>query len=277
MAQLFVAFVLFLYVPTLVFRFLANVNVDLTSRKFSNQIEDFFSAAAPSLMLNIIAGFIFNTLTVWYFLDVTASFPHVLLHDWTLFFRQHLWWCFWYYIVLMATAASCGFIYGWVDLQLSEWALDAPLPDTAVGIPPELWRWALMIHGLWQIFFEPEKVPLFALIAQPTYVFVQTTDGRKIHGLFDRYDRTADGQISAISLSQVGRLQDWKAAVAGKEEYVIPLSGTLLLKWDEVADINVADLYTPNTLERLKSDLIVQRKKASGRRVRRLIRYRKRR
>jgi hypothetical protein len=275
MAQLFVAFVLLFYVPTLVFRFLATVNVDLASRKFANQIEDFFAAAAPSLLLNIITAILINTVTVWFFLDVMASLPQLIVSDWTLFLRQHLWWCFWYYMLLMATATVSGYIYGWVDLQLSEWALEGPMPDNAVGVPPELWRWARAIHSLWHIFFEPEKVSLFSLIAQPTYVFVKTSDGRKIHGLFDRYDRTADGQITAIRLSEVARIQDWKAAVAGTEQYVVRLSGTLLLKWEEVSDINVADLYTPNTLSRLQADLdeAKKKKKESATHVARMIRY----
>jgi hypothetical protein len=257
MARLFVAFVLLLYVPTLVFRFLANVNIDLTSRKFANQIEDFFAAAAPSLLLNIITAVLINTITVWFFLDVTASLPQLLMSDWTLFLRQHLWWCFWYYILLMATATISGYIYGWADLQLSKWALEGPddVVGTPPGVPRELWRWARAIHTVWHVFFELEKVPLFSLMAQSTYVFVKTSDGRIIHGLFDRYDNTADGQITAIRLSEVARIQDWKAAVAGTEKYVVPLSGTLLMKWDEVADINVADLYEPNTLNRLQADL----------------------
>jgi hypothetical protein len=260
MARLFVAFVLLLYVPTLLFRFLANVNVDLTSRKFSNQIEDFFAAAAPSLLLNIITAILINTVTVWFFLDVAASLPQLMMSDWTLFLRQHLWWCFWYYILLMATAATSGYIYGWADLQLSKWALEGSdeasgISGTPPRVPPEIWRWARGIHTLWHIFFEPERVPLFSLIAQPTYVFVKTSDGRKIHGLFDRYDRTADGQITSIRLSDVARIQDWKAAVAGTELYVVKLSGTLLLKWDEIIDLNIADLYKPNTLNRLQSDL----------------------
>jgi len=274
-AQLFVAFVLLLYVPALVFRFLANVNVDLSSRKFANQIEDFFAAAAPSLLLNIIAAIVLNTITVWTFLDVTASLPQLMLSDWTLFLRLHLWWCFWYYILLMATAAISGFIYGWVDLQLSEWALEGPVPDDAVGIPAEFWRWARAIHSVWHVFFEPEKVPLFSLITQPTYVFVKTTDGRKIHGLFDRYDRTSDGQITTIRLAEVTRIQDWKAAVAGTEQYFVHLSGTLVLKWEQIADINVADLYAPNTLNRLQTDLnaAIQAKNAPRTLLGRMIRF----
>jgi hypothetical protein len=272
MAQLFVAFVLLLYVPTLVFRFFASSNIDLSSRKFANQIEDFFAAAAPSLLLNIISAILLNTITVWFFLDVTASLPQLMMSDWTLFLRQHPGWCFGYYLFLMATAAFSGYIYGWADLQLSEWVLEGPMPDDAVGIPPELWRWARKIHTVWHVFFEPEKVPLFSLVAQPTYVFVKTSDGRKIHGLFDRYDRTADGQITAIRLSEVARIQDWKAAVAGTEQYVVRLSGTLLLKWDEVTDINVADLYMPNTLNRLQVDLEEAKTKKKEEGVTRLVR-----
>jgi hypothetical protein len=278
MARLFVVFVLLLYVPTLVFRFLANVNIDLSSRKFANQIEDFFAAAVPSLLLNIISALFINTITLWYFLDVTASLPQSMMGDWTLFIQQHLWWCFWYYNLLLVTAGMSGFIYGWVDLQLSQWALEGPLPDYAIGIAPELWRWALAIHGVWHVFFEPEKVPLFSLITQDTFVFVKTSDGRKFHGLFDRYDRTADGQILTIRLSQVSRLQDWKAAVAGTDMYLVALSGTLLLKWEEVVDINVADFYKPNTLSRLQADLATETrlKAIPATRLGRMVRFFKR-
>ncbi|HKO55999.1 MAG TPA: hypothetical protein VJ276_08980 [Thermoanaerobaculia bacterium] len=253
MAELFVAFILFFYVPTLLFRFFANTNIDLASRKFGNQIEDFFAAAVPSFLLNLLTWLLLNTLTYWHLTEVTLTMPTMLTDGYSPFLRQHFGWISLYYFLLCIVSAASGFLYGWVDLQLTEWPLDdVPVPAAVAGVREEFWQFALFFHGVWQIFFEPEKVGLFPLIATRTFVFVRTTDGRRFHGLFERYDRTADGQFTSIRLTNVVRLDDWNKAVSGEATYFVNLSGTLLFKWEEVADVNIADLYDPATLKRLE-------------------------
>ena len=263
MGQLFVfvAFVLLLYVPALVFRFVANTWVDLTSRKFPNQIEDFFAAAAPSLLLNLITAFLLNTITLWRFADVMMDLPQLLTGGWATFLHDHLAWVGLYLLLLMVVTAVSGYVYGWVDLLQLQWPLDTDVPSSAARVPEEVWAWAQTIHDIWQVFFEPLKVPLFALKVQPTYVFVKTTDGRKIHGRFNRYDVTGDGTVTSIRLAEVVRLQKWANAVEGKDVYEVPMSGTMLIKWDEVADINIADFYTPETLQGLRVKLENERAK----------------
>jgi len=52
---LFSAFVIYLYLPHIFFKFWAENSIDLGRRRDASQLEEFISAALPSALLNIFA------------------------------------------------------------------------------------------------------------------------------------------------------------------------------------------------------------------------------
>ncbi|MEA2339196.1 MAG: hypothetical protein QOE82_3203 [Thermoanaerobaculia bacterium] len=249
MAALLVSFVLLFYVPTLLFRFFATLYIDLGRRKIANQIEDFFAAALPSVFLNILAWFIVNTVTMWRLAELTGAVPLLLTSDTGTLMRQNMLLVSSYYAVLLLTAASCGAIYGWVELRMT--LLEATVARNLSG---ELWRWALRVHDFWAIFFRAERVPLFPWIVRKTYVFARTD--RLYYGLVESYDRNSDGEIAGITLVRVRRFSEKsrEECLAGDTDYIRRLYGSFYLKWSTITDINIADIDHPTTMVKIQRE-----------------------
>jgi hypothetical protein len=270
-AQILIAFVLLFYVPTLLFRFAASRNVDLSRRKIANQIEDFFAAALPSVLLNVIAWLLLNTVTLWRVLDFSATLPVLVTPAGADHLQQNLLLINTYFVGLLAVSAFSGHVYGVVENRITYYGV-----AVARGLPGERWRWALLYHDLWAIFFDGEKVMLFPFTVQPTFVFVHTD--RLYHGRFHKYDKNSEGEITGITLGQVSRFtqKTRDECLASDDDLVRPLHGTLWLRWSAVTDINIADVGAPATLARVlatyESDRTAARRERAKRgRLRRLL------
>lgn len=249
MAALLVSFVLLFYVPTLLFRFVATNYIDLGRRKIANQIEDFFAAALPSVFLNFFAWLILNTITLWRLAELTGGVPLLLTSDTATLLRQNMLLTSSYYAVLLVTAASCGAIYGRVELRMTR--LGATV---AQNLPGELWQWALRVHDFWGIFFRAERVALFPWVVRTTYVFARTD--RLYYGRVESYDRNSDGEIAGITLVRVRRFSEKtrEDCVASDMDYIRRLQGSLYLKWSAITDVNIADIDRPATMAKIQRD-----------------------
>lgn len=250
MAELLISFVLLLYVPTLLFRFVAGFHVDLGRRKIANQIEDFFAAALPSVALNAIAWLVLNTVTLWRLADVTGTVPLLLTSNAAAILRQNLPTVALYYTVLLITAVSFGAIYGYVELRMAR--IEAYV---ARSLPGEVWKWALRIHDFWAIFFRTEHVTQFPWTARPTYVFARTDD-RLYYGRVESYDRNSDGEIAGLTLVRTRRfsLKTREECIESRTRYVRRLNGSFYLKWTQITDINIADRDRPSTMIQVLKD-----------------------
>ncbi|HUR81401.1 MAG TPA: hypothetical protein VM733_11580 [Thermoanaerobaculia bacterium] len=272
MAEILIAFVLFFYVPTLLFRFMASRKVDLSRRKIANQIEDFFAAALPSVMLNALAWLALNTVTLWKLVEFSANLPLLLTSRGADVVQQNLLLINSYYVLLLVLSAVSGYVYGFVEYQITYYGV-----DVARDLPGEGWRFALWYHDLWAIFFDPEKVMLYPFTVQPTWVFVRTD--RLYHGLLHKYDKNSDGEITGITLVRPGRfsLKQRDEWLASDEDLVTPFTGTLWIRWSTITDINIADVdQTPKTLNTLIAKYNEERQEVRARvkrsRIRRFFR-----
>jgi hypothetical protein len=263
-AQVLIAFVLLFYVPTLFFRFTASRNVDLSRRKISNQIEDFFAAALPSVMLNAITWFLVNTVTLWKLLEVSAMLPVLLTPGSADFLQHNLLLINSYYLSLLAVSGFSGWIYGYVENRSTRFGV-----SVLRSLPSERWKFALLWHRLWATFFDAEKVMLFPFALQPTFVFVRTD--RLYHGRLHRYDRTSDGEIAGITLGDVHRfsLKSRDECLATNDDFATPLGGTLWVRWSTITDINIADVGQPKTFDSVMKVYAADRAKALAARQRR--------
>jgi len=256
-AQLLVWFVLLLYVPTLLFRRAAKLRVDLAPRpKGLNQIEDFFAAAVPAVILNILAWLFVNMVTLWLLAERTAALPFLLTSDAASVLRNHLPLVVAYYITVLAFSAYLGWLYGWAESQL---ILSAAFVQQ-LKLANEKYRVAFAIHGVCELFFGDEREPLYPWTVNQTYMFVRTTD-RLYHGRIYRYDRGSDGAIAGLLLDEVSRftLKSREAALAADEPFATLFSGTLWLKWSTITDINAADVWTPATFNKVIAKYEIER------------------
>jgi len=256
-AQLLVWFILLLYIPTLVFRRAAAANIDLAPRtKGLNQIEDFFAAAVPSLILNVLAWLFLNMVTLWMLAERTAALPFLLTTDAAAVLRSNLPLVALYYVTLLVFSAYLGWLYGWAENQM---ILSAQFV-AQLKVAKEKYRVAFLIREWWSIFFGAEAEPLFPWTVKPTYVFVRTSD-RLYHGRLDRYNRGSDGTIAGVLLSEVSRftLKSREEALAADEPFATLFSGTLWLKWSMITDINTADVWTPDTFNQVIAEYEAQR------------------
>jgi len=263
-AEILVGFVLLLYVPTLLFRFAASRTADLSRRKIANQIEDFFAAALPSVLLNLITWFIVNTATRWRLFEISATLPVLLTGRSTDVLQHNLLIINAYYLSLLCVSAISGYIYGVVEYDITYYGV-----AVARTLPGFWWRLALQYHDLWATFFDGEKSLLFPLTVQPTFVFVRTD--RLYHGLLDRYDRSSDGEVAGISLSQASRfaLKTRDECLSTDDDFATPLKGTLWLRWSTITDINIADVGAPVTFGKVIAEYEKERAAARQARTRR--------
>lgn len=260
MAELLVSFVLLFYVPTLLFRFMAMTKIDLGHRKIANQIEDFFAAALPSVFFNVLAWAILNTLTLWRLAEVTATAS--LLTDPITVMRQNVLFVSAYYAILLGTAASCGRIYGWVELIMTRLGADVARNQSG-----ELWKWALAVHDFWAIFFRADLVAFFPWVVRKTYVFARAE--RLYYGRVGSYDRNSDGEIAGITLVRVRRFSEKtrEECLATGTDYIRRLEGSLYLKWSIITDINIADIDNPTTMARIQREFHRDRQRARNTRA----------
>jgi len=247
---LFVAFIVYLYVPYLVFKFFADLGIDIGNKRDSTKVEEFFGAAAPSLLLNGLAYVILRSLAATHLLrfprtdwPVVASvfeddkFPTLAKHFSALPVGEIR-----YLGALMLVAIVNGLIYGQVERRLL-------VSKHRAGF---FWSLALLIRQIWVPFFGDQIFWFSAAAIQQTYAFVRTKDGNLFYGQIWGYSKSKTGELDGCSLVLVQRYSREKieACVAKLKNPLRRLHGSLFLKWAEITDINFVEPHVMDSLRR---------------------------
>jgi len=245
-----VLFIIAFYLPHVVFKFLAELSIDLGWRRDATKLEEFVGAALPSVLFNIFAFLAYEVLS-WlpginaYDVDwaVVASLfaaDKSALSDFI--YAGDLAWSVGLYCALLYTiAATHGFLFGYaVHLRLR--SNDDPFEefDKLLEAPAD-WKLALAVIGwFWHLFYAETLVPFFGWTVRETWVVVRTIDNRLYHGRFARYEKSVTGALDIIRLEQVRRYchdEITKRYRRGRIA-VSDFHGALHIKWSQVADIN---------------------------------------
>ncbi|HEY0143473.1 MAG TPA: hypothetical protein VGF48_21455 [Thermoanaerobaculia bacterium] len=262
---LLVLFIAYFYVPYLLFKFFVEESIDLVRRRDITRVEEFFAAAFPSALLN---GFTYGLLRFasWFF---DLSVPRV---DWKVAasvldpqlveFRKHISGGPGSEIVYLGALylGSCvaGHLYGRIELRLLE-RRAAPVSFLLRGRIQNRIRWivALAFRRIWLPFFAEAVHPLQPWLVQQVWVFIRTKDDRLYYGRFFEYINSGSGDVDSITLTNVQRYARKTVAeclAAGKRP-LTRLSGSFVMKWSEIADINIAN---PDVMRALRRQYAVR-------------------
>lgn len=248
-------FLVFVYLPYAFFTLFAERFIDLGRRRDSTQLEEIISAFLPSLLFHLPVFLLYHLIKVvfklpWTFdfaavagmfgKDRGAVFDYVYGGDWTAITT--------YIALLWIIASLFGLWFGkaaqWVCQQ--EKALDGvdelELSELKVDVP--FWvRWGGWFP--WYHFFHESFVPLYTWHAQKqprVRVRVEMTDHRLYCGTFQGYEKTTDGRLDLIRLSEATcRLLYEKADWCAKHGTSPITTGIkhVYLKWNHIADLRM--------------------------------------
>lgn len=287
---IFSAFILYLYLPHIFFKFWAENSIDLGRRRDASQLEEFISAALPSAILNLFA--LLTSAATWPFFGTAPRLDWVfikttvyLTKDQTPPFEGINWFAtFSYLFTLYFVSALLGWMFGRAVLRLA--ALPeyqdggTPRPSSSSVLPKDeglsdgealeanteergaAFQWKALplsvVYFLFRPLYHEMFVTLFPWTVVHPYVYVRTKDMRVYHGRFLRYEKNPDGAMEAIRLDEVRRYC-WDEKQARYEKGELPISkfyGTLYMKWDEIADINrVEDDAIEELIDECRRDL----------------------
>jgi hypothetical protein len=250
-----VLFIIAFYLPHVVFKFLAEIRIDLGWRRDATRLEEFVGAALPSVLFNIFAFVLYEALCWLPFLDsydvdwaVVASIFAAdkgaladFIYAGDLARSVGL-----YFALLYIIAGVNGFLFGYaVHLRLR--SDEDPFENLEQITKARAdWKLALAVIGLfWSVFYAETLVPFYAWTARETWVVVRTIDDRLYHGLFARYEKSAGGALDFIRLEQVRRYchDEIEKRYARGRIAVSDFHGALHIKWSQIADINVVEKH----------------------------------
>lgn len=247
---LLVLFLAYLYVPYLLFKFFVEESLDLMRRKDVTRVEEFFGAALPSTLLN------FATITILRIADRLPGirFPPL---DWeviaSLFdpdlsvFRAHVAKAplaeIGYLALLYLFSAVAGNVYGLIELRLFERKVQPAFFLVRGKIQRRfLWFVALAYRRIWLPFFAETIQPIIAWTTSETWLFIRTKDDRLYYGLMYEFTKAANGDVDTITIVHTQRYARKTVAecLASGRCPLTRLSGSFVMKWSEIADINIA-------------------------------------
>lgn len=243
---LFVLFVVYLYTPYLLFKFFVEENIDLDRRKDVTRIEEFFAAALPSAVLNGVTWAAFH---VFWFLKlppVDWAVAASLFDPQLTAFRKHVASApsgeLKYILGLFVSSAVSGYLYGLVEARLLQRQAEVSFfRRESMTRRRVAWTVALMYRRVWLLFFAGVASRTNPWSARDTWMFVRTTSDRLYYGLFFEHTNDADGELDTISLIKTQRYTTGSATdrLRSGRNPLTRLGGTFVLKWREVADLNV--------------------------------------
>jgi hypothetical protein len=242
---LLVLFLTYLYVPYLLFKFFVEESIDLDRRRDVTRVEEFFAAAMPSTLLNGFAYLAIRLIPGFPRLDwhVAAA----LLDPRLVVVRSHigrgLHSELGYLSVLYLTSCVAGWVYGRIELTLLQRGANQEF-FLRTGSVQRRGRWffALLFRRIWLPFFAEAIGPLVPWTERTTWLFIRTNDDRLYYGRMHEYIKNGTGDIDSIVLSRVQRYsrRSVQECVSGGKGPLTRLSGTLLVKWSDIRDVNVA-------------------------------------
>ena len=261
-----VGFIVAVYLPHIIFKFLAEQDVDLGGRRDITRLEEFVAAALPSVLFNVFAFVTYefiDSLSYWlsripgvprfrqgYDVDwaVVASIfadDKGMLADFV--YAGELWPSVGvYFLLLYGIAAVNGRIYGAVFYDSLKQGSNLTMSEL-LNAPIHKWRtWKGLVGWLWHVFYHDAVVPYFQWEVRDTWVMVRTVDGRLYHGKFAHYEKTVDGSFETIQLTEVHRYcyDEIEERFARGEIAVSEFEGELHIKWSRIADINRVERET---------------------------------
>jgi len=252
---LFGAFLVYLYVPYLIFKFFADLGIDLGSKRDTTKVEEFFGAAAPSFVLN---AFTYAVLRVASTLHI-IRFPPI---DWRVVACvfdggdkfQRLFDHFSvtpaaeirYLVALYIFAAAHGMIYGQTERRL---ILN---PHGRTGWRSVTWAFAVYVRKLvWSPFFADQIVWFSTVAMQDLHAFIRTKDSMLFYGQVWIFTKNRAGEIDTCILVDVQRFsrQSVTDCIEKMRNPLRKLHGSLVIKWSEVMDAN---FVTPDVMVRVR-------------------------
>lgn len=248
-------FIAYFYVPFLLFRFFVEESVDLVRRRDLTRVDEFFSAAFPSALLNAFTYSLLRLLNLSYeVFGIGVPFPAI---DWNVAagvldpqlaaLRKHLAVGpsaeILYIAMLYIGSCFAGKWYGSIELKLME-RRAAPNFFLVRGRVNRRARWllALLFRRIWLPFFAESIHPLAPWMVHDTWLFVRTKDDRLYYGRLYEYTTNAAGDVESIVLTRTQRYARKTVAecLATGRCPLTRLSGSFVMKWSEIADINIA-------------------------------------
>ncbi|HEX3070385.1 MAG TPA: hypothetical protein VHX14_17590 [Thermoanaerobaculia bacterium] len=265
MISLLVAgFLFYLYAPHLLFKFAAASKYDLITPKEIPQVEEFFSAGLPGLILNIQAALVLRAGRLLF-----ARAPITI--DWSavaVVFRKdpdlssyaaggNVSALLTYAAVLGLTSWMAGWWYG---MLLRKVALAGGRTryfqqhDTNLNPFNRIGRaLAVFVTRFWDTFYAQYQDPFYPVVLRRSYAFVHTEQGL-YHGIVYGADKKRDGDIEGIVLIGVSKFSRGHEAelIAAGRNPIRDLAGPFFIKWSEITDIN----YPPDagTLENKRAE-----------------------
>lgn len=252
---LLVLFIAYLYVPYLLFKFFVEESIDLIRRKDVTRVDEFFGAALPSAVLNAATYTLLRLAgSAVQRVGLGIDFPPV---DWRLIsglldpqlriLREHVASGpraeITYIAALYGASCVAGKIYGTVELRLMERGATPGFFRLHGRIQNRMrWALALTFRRIWLPFFAESVHRLTPWIVRETWLFVRTKDDRLYYGLLTEYINNSAGDIDSITLIHVQRYARKTVAecLAAGRCPLTRLSGSFVMKWSEIADVNIA-------------------------------------
>jgi hypothetical protein len=247
---LLVLFLAYLYVPYLLFKFFVEESVDLMRRKDVTRVEEFFGAALPSALLNFATGTL---------LHAVDSLPGIAIPpvDWQVIaslldprldvVRKHVTNIprveIAYLATLYVVSSVAGKFYGLIELRLFERKVHPGFFSSPGKIKRlVLWGVALSYRRVWLPFFADMMHPILSWTIPETWIFVRTKDDRLYYGLMWEFTKASTGDVDTITIVHAQRYarKTVSECLNTGRCPLTRLSGSFVMKWSEIADINVA-------------------------------------
>jgi hypothetical protein len=244
------AFIFYLYAPYLLFKFAAASKYDLITRKEIPQVEEFFAASLPGLLLNGLSTLLLRG-WCWLFrvAPITIDWQAVAvvfkgtpdLSPYVIEYRVTA--LFTYAAVLGLTAWISGWVYGSLLRKIAlaggqlQYFDDSDRHGSLFG---SLVRAvAILFTRFWNIFYAQYHQPFYPVVLRNSYAFVHTTLGL-YHGIVFGADKKRDGDIEGIQLIEVSKFSRGHEAelIQAGTNPIRALEGPLFIKWSEITDIN---------------------------------------
>ncbi len=259
---LLAVFIIYLYVPFLLFKFFVEGYVDLSRLRDESRIGEFFGAALPSALLHLATLLL---LSMGAIVDRWNVIPRPAM-DWRIAaslldptfpaLRARLAAGptdeIKYLLTLYVVAALAGALYGKIELKLitRQAAREFFLRQ---GATQKRFAWfaALFFRQLFARFVIERISPVFVWTATETWTFIRTKSERLFYGRIFKYIKTADGDVDSVVLTypqRYSRRTPAECFAAGKGP-LTRLHGSIAIQWSEIADINIVE---PRVMARVR-------------------------
>jgi hypothetical protein len=275
---LLAVFIIYLYVPFLLFKFFVEGSVDLSRLRDESRIGEFFGAALPSALLHAAAFTLLRVVAIadrWNIIRRPAMDWHVvasLLDPTFAALRARIavgpageiqYLCALYLVAVIA-----GVTYGSIELKLITRRAARELFLRPGGTRRHAaWLAALLFRQLFARFVIERISPVFVWTATETWAFIRTKSDRLFFGRIYEYIKTADGDVDSIVLTNSQRYSRRTPAecLAAGRGPLTRLHGSIAIQWSEIADINLVESSVMSLIRRRYANDIMRQRRVKRR------------